>query len=67
MGLHSPRSVLRFGDQQNIDMLSWIRVQRQSLDLPASLLRFVLVNTGVAEAEITLDMYIQLLKEQNKI
>ena len=40
------------------------RSQRRSLVLPVSLLRFVLTTTGVAEAEITLD--VQLLKEQNK-
>ena len=43
---------------------SLIRLQRQSLVLPVSLLRFVLATTSVAEVVITLD--IQLLKEQNK-
>ena len=43
---------------------SLIRLQRRSLVLPASLLRFVLTTTSVAEVEITFD--VQLLKEQNK-
>ena len=52
------------GGQQTLTRFSLIRLQGRSLDLPVSLLRFVLTTTSVAEVEITFD--VQLLKEQNK-
>ena len=52
------------GASQTLTYFSLIRSQRRSLILPASLLRFVLTTTSVAEVGITLD--VQLLKEQNR-
>ena len=52
------------GASKTLTRFSLIRSQRRSLILPASLLRFVLTTTSVAEVEITLD--VQLLREQNK-
>ena len=63
MGLSSPRSVLPFGGRRLLTGYSLIRLQKQPLIWPASLLRFVLA-TGGSEAEIILD--VQLLRDQNK-
>ena len=52
------------GASKTLTPFSLIRSQRRSLVLPASLMRFVLTITSIAEVEITLD--VQLLKEQNK-
>ena len=52
------------GTSKTLTRFSLIRLQRRSLVLPVSRLRFVFASTSVAEAEITLD--IQLLKEQSK-
>ena len=49
---------------KSLTRFSLIRLQRLSLVLPASRLRFVLTATGVRYVEITPD--IQLLQEQNK-
>ena len=64
MGLYSQRSVLPLGTSKALTRCSLIRSQRLSSVLPASLLRFVIITTGVSEGEITLA--VQLLKDQNK-